>query len=280
MKIRKKNIFQSTIFRIVAVVIILVLPINIMTLILSRMVLDKNQEQMTKDFQTALEWNMENLQTTMTSASKRLISLSINDAEFISLAKSANRENTSDNSKQINHVAKTLKSLQSEYPWMDLMYFYFPQTDYLISAGYPGVSHESCRKQIRNAANSKEDITQNWSVGEIDGTGIAFSLNSWNDADFGIIINLERLLGRLNFGEDWEGKVVLFTNKDRTIFTEKGQEYFEEQQMTLEEMEQSKRYQVFIAEGEKSDLVMVEIVDWERQMANLPFTITMLQVIP
>ena len=53
--IHKRNIFQSTIARIVVVVIVLVLPINIMTLLLSNMVLSENRKQLAAETKNALE---------------------------------------------------------------------------------------------------------------------------------------------------------------------------------------------------------------------------------
>ena len=48
---RKPMMFQSTISRIVTVIIALVLPINIMTLVLSNMVLQMNKEQISGEIQ-------------------------------------------------------------------------------------------------------------------------------------------------------------------------------------------------------------------------------------
>jgi len=275
----KRQIFRSTIFRIAAIVIILVLPINILTLVLSSMVLDKNQEQMAEDFQNTLNWNVENFTGIMSSASKRLTYLSFDDSEFIALAKSSKKENKSQDSEHLSHVSKTLKSLQVEYPWMDLMFFHFPEPDYLVCAGYPGMSYNACREKIRLISKEREETSLHWKIDEIEGNSVLIGLNAWNDSEFGIMINLERLLSRLNLGEDLDGKIIFFADQDGTVYTKQGETYLAEQEMTLAEITRSKQYEVFTAPIEKSNLMLVEVVDWDQQMANFPVTIRGLQIL-
>lgn len=272
------KIFQSTIFRIIAIIIVLVLPINIMTLILSNMVLEKSKEQMVKDVWNTLEWNGTNFENVMKAASKRLTYLSISDSDFISLAKSTENQSRSERGMSLSHVTQTLKSVQLEYPWLDLMYFYFPSVDYLVCNGYPGIPYNACRDRIREVVGG-EDTEVRRETDEIDDVNILLSSNSWNDSCFGVIVNLERLLARFNFGEDTEGRSIFFTNTTETFYTSQGSRLLEEQQMTLEDMRTSGRYEVFSIAIAESDLVLVEVVEWEKQIQNLPFTISILQAL-
>jgi len=275
----KAPIFQSSIFRIVVIIIVLVLPINIMTLLLSNIVLQKNKEQSAKEIQNSLEWNIDNFETVMRNATRRLTYLSFDDSSFIALAKDTGAEKQGDQGALLNHTSRTLKAVRAEYPWIDVLYFYFPRNDYLVCAGYPGMSYNAGRDKIKEAVGQKEPQDINWQVGEVDGTGVLIGVNTWNDSDFGMLVNLDRLLAKFNFLEETDGKNIFFTNAAGTIYSANGQKYLESRGMTLGELKASDKFQVFQVNLPQSDLFLVEVVEWQNQMERLPMTIIVLQVL-
>lgn len=106
----RRNFFQSTIFRIVAVIIVLVLSINIMTLLLSNMVLEKNQEQIAKEIQGTLDSNADNLENIIKRSSRKMIYLSYKNSNIVELA---NKElENSEKGKIFSEVKNELKEVQ------------------------------------------------------------------------------------------------------------------------------------------------------------------------
>lgn len=273
----RRNFFQSTIVRIVAVIIVLVLPINIMTLLLSNMVLEKNQEQISKEIQATLDSNADNLENIIKRSSRKMIYLSYNNSNIVELA---NKElENSEKGKKYSEVRNELEEIQLDYPWIDLFYFHFPMNGISILSGYPGISTELCRTTIEEIAEEEErGRGWSWNYMELDGKSALLGFSSWQSADFGMLLNLERTLNKLNIEEEAEGRVLFFTDAGKERYTSAGEDYLAESEMTLEEMEKNKQYQVFYAELEEYDLKLVEIVDWKVLNQNLPSTIKLLQI--
>lgn len=271
---KKITFFQSTIVRIVAVIIALVLPINIMTLVLSNMVLEKNQEEISKEIQGALDNSADNLGDILKRSTRKMIYLSYNRSGIVEMA---NKElNNSDKGKIYSEISKELEEVQLDYPWIDLFYFRFPMNNISISSGYPGISTELCRETIEEISR-EENYGWNWSYTEMEGKSALLGISSWRSSDFGMILNLERTLERLSIEKEAEGRVIFFTNKEKDLYTDAGEGYIAERDMTLEEMEGSQQYQVFYSDLEEYDLRLVEVVDWKLVNQNLPVTIKWLQ---
>lgn len=273
----KRPVFKSSIYRMVAIIIALVLPINLLTLLLSNMVLVENQKQIASDIQNSLDWNVNNFATVIQNATKKLTSLSFSDSEFIALAKTSKTMSNTEKGASLNHISKTLKVVQSEYSWIDVVYFYFPDTDYLICTGYPGISYNACKDQIRHRISHEEELIYSRETAVIDDTSVLIGVSKWNDSYFGVLVNLERLFDKFDFLDDSNDKNIFFTNINGDVLTKHGQEFMSNQKTTLEEMGKSRRYDVYFASLPKSDLVLVEVIDWDEQMKNLPFVIFILQ---
>ena len=97
------------------------------------------------------------------------------------------------------------------------------------------------------------DFTGTWKVCDIDGFTVLMSFDSWNKSDFGVLLNLERTLNKLNLIQN-DGKVLFFMNKSETIYTLAGRQYFEEEQKTFAQIQNSDDYYVFRSELDQYDL--------------------------
>lgn len=274
---RKPMMFQSTISRIVTVIIALVLPINIMTLVLSNMVLQKNKEQISGEIQNTLEHSMDSLGDTLKRVTRKQIYLSFDDAEFRELS---NRVlDTNQKGLLLHNVKEKLESAQVDYPWVDTMFFHFPANRLLIMTGYPGVSTQETRKKIEEAIEKEQYKELAWESMDIQGTAVLFGFSNWQNTDFGVMLNLERTLDKLNLSDHKAGRTVFFMNQEGTVLTRKGREYLEEKGKTLEALAESGSCQVFSVDLPGYDLKLVEAVEWNKLNENLSATIILVQVL-
>ena len=141
-----KSFFKSTVVRIVAMIIVLVLPINIITLVLSSRVLKNNQEQTAIEIQDTLKISNNSLETILNRASRKLLYTSLSHSEFIELA-----NKPLDNSTQgrlLTFVRKQMSDIKLDYDWIDRMYARFPMNDLTMLEGHPGFDPQSCRELI------------------------------------------------------------------------------------------------------------------------------------
>lgn len=119
----KRNFFQSTIFRIVAVIIALVLPINILTLVLSNMVLQENQRQLVAETQNALEMKVGTFEDVLNRVNKRLTFMSFDETSILALSGDNETLSRSQLSANLVNAREQLKKVRQEYQWIDQQLF-------------------------------------------------------------------------------------------------------------------------------------------------------------
>lgn len=119
----KRNFFQSTIFRIVAVIIALVLPINILTLVLSNMVLQENQRQLVTETQNALEMKVGTFEDVLNRVNKRLTFMSFDETSILALSGDNETLSRSQLSANLVNAREQLKKVRQEYQWIDQQLF-------------------------------------------------------------------------------------------------------------------------------------------------------------
>lgn len=272
----RQNIFQSTIFRIIAVIIAVVLPVNVMTLVLSNIAVRSDRERIAGDIQSALDANATALEETLTRATRRLTYLSLVETDFVALANATEQTSAQVIGSYLGTVKQSLNNMRVEYPWIDLFYYQFPQADYIVCAGYPGIPFQDCRDFIRQVSAKEAQGEATWAAYELNGISILLSFRSWNNMNFGVMINLERLLGKLDVTQR-EGRTTFFMRADGTPDTGVGQRFLQEKGGTLEALSDLKNHEVFTAQLPRSDLMLVEVVDWTLEEHNLSSTIATLQ---
>lgn len=277
LKAGKLNIFQSTIARIVVVVIVLVLPINIMTLVLSNMVLQENRKQQAAETQNALEMKAGTFEDVLDRSSKRLLFMCFNEPTIITLAQKGKTIAHSELSSNLVKAREELKDVRQEYHWVDQIFFTFPESELVLMEGYTGVDYRDCRSMVEHAQPEEGTKNGSWEFCMLDGTPILFGVSSWRNSNFGVIVNLEWALDSLELKELGQERTAFFTNAQETQFTGPGVFCMEQSGMTLQELRQSSRYQVYTVPMEKYDLKLIEVVEWGAQARNLPIAIYVVQ---
>lgn len=275
----KQNIFQSAIARVVVAVIALVLPVNLFTLLLSNMVLQENRERTAQNEQGRIEIEGKNLEGILNSAFRRLLYLSLSDSDFITMANSGRELNNSEKGSLLYEIKEGMKSAQQEYSRVDLIYFHFPRQDYVLLQGSPGANVGVIREWVREDSAMGMQIGASWETVTVDDVSMLWGSGSWNNASFGLFLNLEWALRDLNMlNVEGEG-CVFFLDSEGNVVTTQGQDYLEKQGRTLEEIRGSRKYGVFTYKMENCGLELVEVVEWNAFASNLPGAIVAVQVI-
>lgn len=274
-KDKKYNVFHSTIFRIIFIVIIAVLPINLMTIAFSTMIVRNSQEQLDKEIQNSLDLSMGNLESALKRAMRQMTYLTFGDSDFIVMANTG--ENSSKFSTSYRSVSDKLEDVKQNYDLVDVCYFYFPTSEYMLTEGYPGIRRPKYTDTIKSMMTDS-DFTGTWKVCDIDGFTVLISYDSWNKSDFGVLLNLERTLNKLNLIQN-DGKVLFFMNKSETIYTLAGRQYFEEEQKTFAQIQNSDDYYVFRSELDQYDLVLVEVVEKSMKTSEMPVFLKVMQIL-
>lgn len=278
---KKQSIFKSTIVRIISAIILLVLPINVLTLFLSAKAIESSKNQSISDAQYILDMAESNIEDSLYRLDRKLISLRLSDTDFIVLATAADKlklpQNTTARGVRIATATKTLQLVNADYPLVDLVYVYFPEMETMLVQGYPGVSVTNSRQFLENMVTDPDATVTKGTVFMLDQTGMLFTMNSWGNTDFGCLVNLENLLDEINVTQD-NGHQFFFVNKNYDIMTSAGQTLLAKKNYTFADLQNDRNYEVLTTKIGDSDLTLVEVLDWNN-LQNIPVTMQIVQIL-
>ncbi len=278
---KKQSIFKSTIVRIISAIILLVLPVNILTLFLSAKAIESSKNQSISGAQYILDMAETNIEDTLYRLDRKLISLRLSDTDFIVLATAADKlelpQNTTARGVRIATATKTLQLINADYPLVDLVYVYFPEMETMLVQGHPGVSVTNSRQFLEDMLTGPDTTVTKGTVFTLDQTGMLFTMNSWGNTDFGCLVNLENLLDKINVTQD-KGHQFFFVNKNYDIMTSAGQKLLSKKNYTFADLQNDRNYEVLTTKIGDSDLVLVEVLDWNN-LQNLPVAMQIVQIL-
>lgn len=278
---KKQSIFKSTIVRIISAIILLVLPVNILTLFLSAKAIESSKNQSISGAQYILDMAETNIEDTLYHLDRKLISLRLSDTDFIVLATAADKlelpQNTTARGVRIATATKTLQLINADYPLVDLVYVYFPEMETMLVQGHPGVSVTNSRQFLEDMLTGPDTTVTKGTVFTLDQTGMLFTMNSWGNTDFGCLVNLENLLDKINVTQD-TGHQFFFVNKNYDIMTSAGQKLLSKKNYTFADLQNDRNYEVLTTKIGDSDLVLVEVLDWNN-LQNLPVAMQIVQIL-
>ncbi len=268
---------NSTIFRIALVIVILVLPVNILTVVLSTMVLRQSQNEIAEEIQTSLDASTQNIESGLTGVTRQLAYMGMDHASFTILAASSPADPEYFSNYQ--EVGDAIENLQLSSDLVDLAYFGFTENDLLICGGHPGISTNAYQQLIDQALEREDSGGMQWAYCELDGVSALFGFSAWRNMYYGVLLNLERTLRELNLADGGDDRVIFFTNQSGNILTAAGRQFLKAQGISLEQMRSSDKYLVYSSEMEGYDLTLMEVIDSGRQMAQLPLAMRIKQVV-
>lgn len=277
---RKYSIWNSTIFRIIIVIIVLVLPVSFLTIVFSTITVNQSRKAVSEEIQNRLTMAGDMLRSNLVSCVRQLAYVSLNDSDFTVVASLDQKEKNSNQFySSYYNVSKRLDNIIAGYDQVDLVYFLFPETNYMVSSGYPGLDHDTYRDALKVLSESNGEKTGFWKMMDIGGNCALVSNASWGKMYYGVILNLEWTLNKLNLPREQSGTWYMFTNQDVSLVTEAGSQWMEDTGLTLEQLESSDRYQVYRYDMESFDLTLIQIVDKEYLGIDIPVPLRVLQYV-
>ena len=278
---KNQSIFKSTIVRIISAIVLLVLPVNILTLFLSAKAIESSRAQSISDAQYILDMASANIEDSLYRIDRKLISLRLSDTDFIVLATAADRlkrsENTTVRGVRVATATETLKSIKADFPLIDMIYYYFPEMETMLVQGYPRISVTNSRNYIEDQVKGMDEPSTKGTFLMLDQTGVLFTMNSWGNTRFGCFVNLENLLDEINVNQD-SGHQFFFANKKYDLMTGAGQALLSKNNYTFNDLQKDSKYEVLTSEIGDSDLVLVEVLEW-KNLQNLPALMQVIQIL-
>ncbi len=270
---------NSTITRIVLAVIALVLPLNILTLTMSYAIVDSSRSQIYQEIQNSLDNSADSLKRQLSSATRHLLRLNFDDTDFRVMEFPPDDLTRLELSSRLYSATSSLKKARQEYEVADAMYFHFRARNYTILNGYTGTSGTDMREVVEQAAGQEAVSGTGWEMLRLEDADLLFSHARWNNADYGLFLNLNWCLNRMGLDSRGKGRCTFFMNEEEGMYSKEGEALFERSGMTFEQLKGSAKYRVLTAKLKGYDLVLVEVVENDQVMNHLPRTVVALEMI-
>ena len=152
---KKIGLFRSTVFRIFAIIIVIVLPVNIIALFFAHMISVQSRQILTAEIQNALDMGAANLQDDCMRLTKRLTYLSFSNEDMAEFARCTDAYYTSRKSRLMRSVVDTITEVRQEYSTIDIVYIQFPINGYTLNSGSVCVDKDTYVDVVNQVAQEK-----------------------------------------------------------------------------------------------------------------------------
>lgn len=212
-----RRFIDSVTWRITFVVILLVLPLNILTILFIHNVVTDSDERMTLEIQSSLSVSSTYLERELEALDRRLLYENVINSDFSILADLSESASAKERGELIVDAKNIFKQMLDEYQIADLFYCYFPTTDLYITNGSPGISRDRYLSVINELSHTlSDDYGTVWTAVNIDGTPTLISLTRWKNRDFGVLLNLNNT-GEALAKEAGSDRYISFVGTDNSI---------------------------------------------------------------
>ena len=225
-KITWKQLFSSSVIRVMCIVIAVMIPVNVVTILLGKMAVNRAEEQFASETKGALDLYMLQVEDAMKRAAWKTQQIAVDDVDFAKI-----------NSKKITTTTEYYDELQSVVRLKEVMnkaiddnifaagmYAFFPEKEIkIVESNYSSYQTELF-EQINRIIEEKEiQKVGYWEVVDLETTDIALYVGKHQNAYFGAWFDLNQILRRI-VKEDGNPQIQAFISEDRQIYSEKNAE--------------------------------------------------------
>lgn len=276
-----KNLMSTSAFRLIFIVIIVVFPINILTLLLSSTAVEEVERQVSIETKSALDLYMSQIDGAIERITMKMHYLALDDTDFIRL----NRKGAADEAEYYDQLQaavdlkNTLGDILEDNNWVTGVYAYFPETDMQIVGGrYTSYKSGLIAYLEKVAESSDADRLRKWEAVNIDGNEIVVFAAKYKQAYYGAWFELKRLAGTLELkGGETKETVHAFTDSTGQVRWS-GMAGLENLELDKASQEYDGRGYVLIDTASKyADLHLVQLLLKSEVSNSLPYMIRILQ---
>lgn len=277
MKMRK--IWSMSTYRLLILVVIVVIPLNILTLILSDMTVQDVEKQVYADSKNALKLYMEQIDIAIERVTKRMHILAINDVSFSRLnsKKIMTEEEYYNQLQAVVNLRREMTDILPDHSFITGIYAVFPEKNFnLIESRntYYLPYKQQLVDYVYQVAGEDAGTIRRWEVVSMGDSQLLLITANYKNAYYGAWIDLAGLAEELNFKDENMMSVICFTD-------EKGKIYYGNNMSFNVETIDEKYADQYIYIGEDSryaDLKLYQIFQKNEISKELPLMIRILQV--
>ena len=259
-KITWKQLFSSSVIRVMCIVIAVMIPVNVVTILLGKMAVNRAEEQFASETKGALDLYMLQVEDAMKRAVWKTQQIAVDDVDFAKI-----------NSKKITTTTEYYDELQSVVRLKEVMnkaiddnifaagmYAFFPEKEIkIVESNYSSYQTELF-EQINRIIEEKEiQKVGYWEVVDLETTDIALYVGKHQNAYFGAWFDLNQILRRI-VKEDGSPQIQAFISEDRQIYSEKNTENIDLE--TVLKNPKKAGYIVIRTENKYADFSLIQVI--------------------
>lgn len=258
---KERRLFESTITRMMLVFILFVVPFNILSLVFAYSTFEKDRQQVRDEIKNTLEASVAAVETPVIRAYRKELNLSFSDSSFAIMESSLTGKSESIIASATAGVKDKVKEIYQDYELIDMVYFYFPENGYLLAEGTLPVDRTQYREFIYRMDESyTKSYGVDWDVYSIGGETLLMSFSKWHGADFGLFIDLNKLLNNMSLPESNNERWVFMANMDGTLCSDEGNKLLEQSGLDYNGLLQSSEYEVYEVPVENLNIKLVQVI--------------------
>ena len=259
-KITWKQLFSSSVIRVMCIVIAVMIPVNVVTILLGKMAVNRAEEQFASETKGSLDLYMLQVEDAMKRAAWKTQQIAVDDVDFAKI-----------NSKKITTTTEYYDELQSVVRLKEVMnkaiddnifaagmYAFFPEKEIkIVESNYSSYQTELF-EQINRIIEEKEiQKVGYWEVVDLETTDIALYVGKHQNAYFGAWFDLNQILRRI-VKEDGNPQIQAFISEDRQIYSEKNAENIDLE--TVLNNPKKAGYIVIRTENKYADFSLIQVI--------------------
>ena len=259
-KITWKQLFSSSVIRVMCIVIAVMIPVNVVTILLGKMAVNRAEEQFASETKGALDLYMLQVEDAMKRAAWKTQQIAVDDVDFAKI-----------NSKKITTTTEYYEELQPVVRLKEVMnkaiddnifaagmYAFFPEKEIkIVESNYSSYQTELF-EQINRIIEEKEiQKVGYWEVVDLETTDIALYVGKHQNAYFGAWFDLNQILRRI-VKEDGNPQIQAFISEDRQIYSEKNAENIDLE--TVLNNPKKAGYIVIRTENKYADFSLIQVI--------------------
>lgn len=259
---------KSAVFRLAFLMFIIIVPICILTLVMSSRAIRMAENQVSGDLQEALNLNMNQLDNYLQNLDRRLYTISRENEDYARLMRTEPQESAAriDEMHAYLRLRNVFSEVMSEYTWVGDIQAFFPDRNLFISAG--NVQTEAVRTQFETAVSTPWEPTgKGWYI--VPDSSQLMGVFAYRNTYYGASFRLDDLLDQIRL--DSSANIVAFADQQTGRLLDRpelsGLDLLAQDANVTVNQE---KYIILTAPSQHSDLILVDLVSRAQLDRTLP----------
>lgn len=281
-KLQIKKVLSTSVFKLIAIAIIAIVPLNILILSFSSMTIHEVENQISMEAENALKMYMNQMDGAMKRIMSKMRSISLDDVDF---ARMNNKEIT-DREEYYQQMQSSVRLMDDyhdilvEHELINGIFTIFPEKDINITQNTNVSYGRQMVEYVKDIALNTNDYTffREWRPVEVDGHSVLLCIERYKNAYYGAWIDLNSFMNKM--GPDRvNGIVNAFVDASGSMIYSDDAEFVLENIKELFKGSGNSEYMLLQAQSDNADISYIQLIARSEVMQQLPSIITLLQIL-